>query len=490
MGAWFDLFRIVTASALFFWAMPFLSRRVAGDQPVAWEKDFVPAFVRAALVFQVTGITLGSWGLAFAGAVFGVIACWIAIEVTFSSAQRHTMDPLWWRTLGVRIAVWIESRAWEGAPSRVYQRLPSISTPWASGLAVLAIVSMLGKVGFPLLYRRFLDIDSYARAISLHHLVAGAEWSPDGSVAFLLPLAQFSGVDVAGVIRWTGPLFLTGILLALAHCGWTWTGSLAGAFLPPLLFEGYQHWMVIRPAGEATAGEIAAFFWLLSAGLLRTSRLYALGAVLLALSAKFTIPAVLAPILAALMLGAGLAWLGRFLPFALTARKLVTAILLSGLIVSMGGAAAPKDGPVQYEAAARTAARIAGERPRNRYLVVSPTQESVALYGRGWHEELADFVRRFERAIPMPADFRFPYSTPEVFVFVEKEPLGQPTFSPASTFDTNSYYYYTRLGRTSLQFQAARIMASYARSHPDCSIYYEDDVIMVYRFEPPDQRAN
>ena len=75
-------------------------------------------------------------------------------------------------------------------------------------------------------------------------------------------------------------------------------------------------------------------------------------------------------------------------------------------------------------------------------------------------------------------------------MFVEKEPLGQPTFSPASTFDTNSYYYYTRLGRTSLQFQAARIMASYARSHPDCSIYYEDDVIMVYRFEPPDQRAN
>jgi hypothetical protein len=487
MGACFDLLRVLAASVVFFWAMPYYARRVANDAPTPWEQDVVPSFIRAALFFQLNGVTLGCWNLGYPGAVIAILSLWIAADATFASDRRNTLDPAWWHARAARCAFWIEVHGWRGAAGRIRDRIvPILSRPHLSTMALIALVGLTAHIAFPLLHQRFLDIGTYSRAISLQRLVHGQDWYPDTSVGFLIPLAHFSGVDATGVIRWTGPLFLSGAALGLAYCAWVWTRSLAAACFAPMLFEGYQRWLVVRPAGEASPADIAAVFWLLAGGLMRTSRANAAGAVLLALSVQFRIPAVLAPALAALLLGAALAWLGRFLPFAATKAR-VPAIALCGVMLYAGGPKPPDDGPVQYEAAARAAARIATERPRNRYLLVSPALESVAVYGRGWHEELADFVHRFHPAVPMRPDFRFQYPVPEMFVFVEKQPLPQPEAAPASTFDTNSYYYYTRLGRTALQFQAARIMASYSRTHPGTSIYYEDDCIVVYqvRLEPP-----
>ena len=144
-------------------------------------------------------------------------------------------------------------------------------------------------------------------------------------------------------------------------------------------------------------------------------------------------------------------------------------------------AAPESEGPLQYESAARVARRIAKERPRNTYTIVAPTPDLAMFYGHGWHLELSAFVTQSREWQVERPGFRFPFEAPETFVFVEKEPLAQPAIGPAMASDTPSYHYYTRAGRTSLQFQAARTMAAYARSHPGASAYYEDDRLIVYR---------
>jgi len=116
-------------------------------------------------------------------------------------------------------------------------------------------------------------------------------------------------------------------------------------------------------------------------------------------------------------------------------------------------------------------------------MIVAPTPDLAMFQGHGWHLELSEFVTRSrDWPVESPA-FRFPFEPTETFIFVEKEPLAEPAISPAMAVDTSSYHYYTRMGRTSLQFQAARTMALYARTHPATSVYYEDDRLIVYRAE-------
>ncbi|MBI4889380.1 MAG: hypothetical protein HY821_02065 [Acidobacteria bacterium] len=491
MGASFDFCRVLVASFLFFWALPLLSRRLVGTAPGAWTQDILPAFIRALLVFQVAGITLGCWHLAFAGALFCVTAVWLVAEVAFSASRRKTYRLSWWLAQGAQLACWMERHGWKGAAGRFRQTLsPVLQSPLAILLGAIALVALPTRIAFPLFHQRFVDSGAYLRAMSLNQLMQGGEWYPDGSVAFLLPLVHFSGVDAAAAIRWTSPLILVGILLALAYCAFVWTRSLPAACLAPLLLESYKRWLAAPSWKEAGPADIATLFWLIALSLLRTSKWYASGAALLALSVLFQAPDALAPALSALLLSALVAWLLRAIPYTLPARALVPLIAVCALVLYPGVAAPPEDGPLQYESSARTAARIAAERPRNKYLVVAPTQESIAIYGRGWHEELASFVRKFNPIVPIQADFRFPYTIPEMFVFVEKEPLFQPTVSPVASADANSYFYYTRVGRASLQFQAARIMSSYARTHNNASVYYEDDRIMVYHIKLSPGRQN
>jgi hypothetical protein len=125
--------------------------------------------------------------------------------------------------------------------------------------------------------------------------------------------------------------------------------------------------------------------------------------------------------------------------------------------------------------------RIARDFRTNDWIVVSPGLEVAQIYGRGWHVELADFVEAHREDQVADPGFQFPYASQSVFVFVEKQVLDQPAFSFARDAGTAPYYYTTRLGRASLEFRAARLMAAYQGSHRNVAIYYEDDDLIVYR---------
>ena len=44
--------------------------------------------------------------------------------------------------------------------------------------------------------------------------------------------------------------------------------------------------------------------------------------------------------------------------------------------------------------------------------------------------------------------------------------------------------YGTPLGRADTEFKLARVMAAYARTHDNVSVYFEDDNLAVYRISP------
>jgi hypothetical protein len=138
------------------------------------------------------------------------------------------------------------------------------------------------------------------------------------------------------------------------------------------------------------------------------------------------------------------------------------------------------DGPYQYEAAARVCRNIATQFPRNQWLIVSPVQEVAFTYGRGWHYELLDFVSTNSVEQIRRKQYSFPYEVNDIFIFVEKQPLGGNTFDLTGTIDRAVLAYHTGLGRSSVEFQAGALLAAYQANHHNASKFYEDQNLMVF----------
>jgi hypothetical protein len=140
----------------------------------------------------------------------------------------------------------------------------------------------------------------------------------------------------------------------------------------------------------------------------------------------------------------------------------------------------------QYNASARTAARITREFTRNTWLVVSPVQEVALTYGHGWHMELSEFVEKFSVDEVRRPSFAFRFPVTETFVFVEKQPLMSRGMASGlsglgSHFDPPTAPYLLRLNRASMQFRAARLMAAYTATHRNGDVFFEDQHVIVYR---------
>jgi hypothetical protein len=159
-------------------------------------------------------------------------------------------------------------------------------------------------------------------------------------------------------------------------------------------------------------------------------------------------------------------------------------------VLWIGSSTRAADGPFQYEAAAKVCSGISHTFPRNDWMIVSPVQELGCIYGQGWHMELLDFVSQFRVEQVERPEFHFPYYVKDLFFFVETEPLSRReadgsaylrSASLAQSMDPSIFGYEIPLGRASVQFAAASIVAAYARGHRDLSVYYKDGRLVVYR---------
>jgi hypothetical protein len=477
----FDFARVAGALLMLFFVLPILARRT---RPQASEiaRDIARSFLQACLFFEIATLILGNWRICFTGLMTFLVLCWLAATNAFASPDRWIWDASEWRSRFLRVLEWSEAPAWRKA-------LGGVHIAWTDNavlMALLLLCMLAERSWFAFDNYRFLGSLTYERAVSLQTLIHGDPWHPDGSVALLAPLSQFSGTDGATVVRFAGPLF--GILLAIAggYCAWVYSRRFSAAYLACGLLALYPSKFGLDSVGELAGPEMACLFWILAVAMLRESWKYAIAAGALAVMIHPLFTPVMAASLLIILLALLLVWTLALLPrFVAKPARWATALLFAVLLIQPLGLPAGSDGPYQYESAARAAARIARTFPHNRWMIVSPAQELAATYGRGWHVELSEFVREYTPSQLSRPEFRFPYSIRDLFVFVEKEPLRQPVRNAALADDDYSYRYFTQNGRTTLEFQTAALMAAYAAGHTNISVYYEDEHIVVYRVTTP-----
>jgi hypothetical protein len=446
----FDLIRLLLAFAVLFAIVPYL----------VFRRNLVRGFVQAVFFLQLAAMVLGDWKLYLPGSAGALYVVWCA-AAAFLIRRREALD---WGVAGARLLQWVESRQ--------AVRLPHLSVPpaWAAVVVIAAAVGLRAS-WFALHNVRLLRLESYSRAISLHTLMRGELWDHDPGVALLAPLAWLSGLAPDQVIRFSGALVSAALILAMAFAGWRRIGTLTGTVGAAAVFALSLIGLNLVPS-EPGGAEWSAIFVILAFGL--AGEAWGLAALSLVTGALICLG--LSPVLLLAALALTVASLlpqaaGRVPAFA------ALAVLAVAMLMPPRGAA-PEH---QYEAAARVAHRIAREFRTNDWIVVSPGLEVAQTYGRGWHVELADFVNSHsENQVAQPG-FQFPYSAQSMFVFVEKRVLNQPAFSFVRDAGAAPYYYHTQLGRASLEFRAARLMASYVGTHRDAEVFYEDDDLIVYK---------
>ena len=466
MLATLDLLRLFAAFAVIFAVIPYF----------VFQRQLARGFVHAAFFLQVAAMVLGDWKIFLPGAALALYVLWCAAASWMVRRRQPHVRPS--RAIA-RLIHYLEHR-----PAVVEPRLAALvrlaSSPVAAALLVIAAAFALRASWFALHAVRLLRLESYSRAISLHTLMRGDLWDHDASVALLAPLSWLSGLKPDEAIRFSGALVAALMIAAVAFAGRWRLGSESGAVASAALFAGLMMALGLTPS-EPTGAEWSTVFVILAAAFAGQ----AWGSAAISMLTAVLIYGGLSPVL---LLAAMALAIASLLP-AVTAR--VPA--LTALAVLVIAIAVPPGGQVtehQYESAARTAHRIANEFRTNDWIVISPGLEVAQTYGRGWHVELADFVNTHsERQVADP-DFHFAYSAESVFVFVEKRVLDQPAFSFAHDPGAAPYYYNTRLGRASLEFRAARLMAAYTAAHRNVATYYEDEDLIVYRVTQPAPQAS
>lgn len=147
---------------------------------------------------------------------------------------------------------------------------------------------------------------------------------------------------------------------------------------------------------------------------------------------------------------------------------------------------------LEYDAAARKAVEIGNLFPHHRWTVVAPIEQLPQVYGRGWHEDAAQFTAKYQARVALPS-FHFPHNMP-LLIFTEKQPFvsDKPEYPvPYSvSIDPTYRHYRSPSGRMKLAAAMLRLCETYRKLHPDLQkIYYENDQLRIYQFSPPPDRV-
>ena len=139
---------------------------------------------------------------------------------------------------------------------------------------------------------------------------------------------------------------------------------------------------------------------------------------------------------------------------------------------------------LEYEMAARKALEISVRFPAKQWLMVAPIEQLSEIYGVGWYEDLAGFVKKYGNQAGN-REFRFPIKMSDLFIFVEKRPFitfpTLPAVLPdALAFDPIYQSYRSTAGRATLQYYALQLCEDYRRSHSDLTIDFEDADFRIY----------
>jgi hypothetical protein len=167
--------------------------------------------------------------------------------------------------------------------------------------------------------------------------------------------------------------------------------------------------------------------------------------------------------------------------------SMAQALLLLGCIIIAAAWLRPRTVAshyLEYDQAATETQAIAERFPRQRWVVVAPTEQLPETLGLGGYEDLAEFVGKYEKKASDPA-FRIPDAPEDLFIYVEKTPFQyfdrEPDSVPADVLvDTTYRSYRSPAGRSSLESAALRLCENYRLTHEDADIFFEDDNLRIY----------
>ncbi|HEY9648546.1 MAG TPA: hypothetical protein V6C88_19355, partial [Chroococcidiopsis sp.] len=124
-----------------------------------------------------------------------------------------------------------------------------------------------------------------------------------------------------------------------------------------------------------------------------------------------------------LLVGLGFAVIERSLRIVFQRHALLICLIVSGAIaVNFLLPISPNITYLEYERSARKALELSTRLSPQQWLIVAPIEQFHETYGRAWYEDLNTFVDRYEERVQDP-QFQFPYTVPDLFIFVEKRPF-------------------------------------------------------------------
>jgi hypothetical protein len=144
----------------------------------------------------------------------------------------------------------------------------------------------------------------------------------------------------------------------------------------------------------------------------------------------------------------------------------------------------PRINYLEYDAAARKAVEISRLFPPRQWTAVAPIEQLSEVYGRGWYQDLAQFIAKYKDNVAVPT-FNFPSET-QLLVFAEKQPFNADNMEAPVAYsvlqDQTYRHYRSPSGRMKLAQETIKLCETYRQHHPDTRIYYEDDRLIIYQF--------
>ncbi len=485
MSALIEFVRLLGAFTVIFVVAPVLATTRRDDGP--WVYRVAAAFLRVSLFFRIAIMFVGLVGANFPGIVVGLWIVWILASLTWSHGRQ--LSELKER-VGKGFLRFLEAIEHGSLQFGLGLKRPLRVSRITAFFCALTAATLLNRAWYALHNLRFAMIETYSRTLDLQKFLHRDANTADGAAFLLTPLSIFGGLAADSVIRFSGPLFSTLLMLAVALCAYRFLRTGAASLIAAALMA---LWPVLRGAGassEISSAELAAVYWVLGAVFLRTSWPLSVCAGATALLISWKIAMVILPAAACVLLAYSCLRLLRMQPalFGRISLAMASIAAVSLLLAADRGAAV--DGPFEYEAAARASRAIASQFPKNDWLIVSPVHELAFTYGNGWHFELIDFAYSYAAKQVSSPVFSFPYDVRNIFVFVEKQPLRSGgaadrlnELAPSSltqTMDRAVLAYQSGIGRASIEFRAGALMSAYMSHHPDVSVFQEDEKLVVF----------
>jgi len=167
-------------------------------------------------------------------------------------------------------------------------------------------------------------------------------------------------------------------------------------------------------------------------------------------------------------------------------------MILSLFVINSSALEIPIGTKVEYDQAVKSYLSIKANYPSRQWTIISTVEQYQEALGNGYHTNLWQFVDNIEKKISESTTF----TTPDVFLFVEKIPLGFNT--EITKADANSGFpvisgsnlalYYQGESRRILEAKAFYWGEEYMKTHSNASIYFDDKYFRVYRIEKQDKK--